>query len=279
MYEILSRLRPGSLVLDLGSGAGSFATSAPLTVIRADLELPRSPVGQTRVGPMSRGTSNFIRCSAAGLPFRNQSFHAVICNHSLEHFEDLENSIREIVRVLAPHGYLYIAVPDASTITDRLYRWLARGGGHVNAFSDVRTIPRLIAAAAGPSHAGTRLLCTSLSFLNRRNLTSRPPRKALLVGYGNENVLRFLTLGLKHLDRFFHTRTCIYGWAYYFGDFPDLDCAISSNVCVKCGSAHPSSWLEQTGRVTRRLSLAAYSCPSCETWNFFTEDRYWQSLK
>jgi SAM-dependent methyltransferase len=273
MYEILARLPSGSLVLDLGSGAGSFDTSASLTVIRADLDPP--PCRE----PMSRGTNNFIRCSAAHLPFRNQLFHAVICNHSLEHFEDLENSIREITRVLAPDGFLYIAVPDASTFTDRFYRWLARGGGHVNAFSDVRTVPRLIAAAGGPSHAGTRLLCTSLSFLNRRNMTSRPPRKALLVGYGNESVLRFLTLGLKHLDRLFHTRTCIYGWAYYFGDLPDLDRATSSNVCVKCGSAHPSSWLEKTGRVTRRIGLAAYSCPSCETWNFFTDDRHWQSLK
>jgi hypothetical protein len=273
MYEILARLPLGSLVLDLGSGAGSFDTSAPLTVIRADLDPPR------RQEPISRGTNHFIRCSAARLPLRSHSFRAVICNHSLEHFEDLDDSVREIARVLAPDGLLYIAVPDASTFTDRFYRWLARGGGHVNAFLDVRTVPRLIAGAGGPRHAATRLLCTSLSFLNRRNMTSRPPRKALVVGYGNENVLRFLTLSLKYLDRFFHTRACVYGWAYYFGDLADLDCAISSNVCVKCGSAHSSSWLEKTGRVTRRLGLAAYSCPSCETWNFFTDDRHWQSLK
>jgi SAM-dependent methyltransferase len=272
MYEILARLPSGSLVLDLGCGAGSFATSPPLTVIRADLDPPGSR-------ETSYAQNHFTRCSAAHLPFRNQSFRAVICNHSLEHFQDLHNSIHEIVRVLAPGGFLYLAVPDAFTFTDRLYRWLAHGGGHVNAFVDVRTIPRLIAAAGGPRHARTRLLCTSLSFLNRRNMTSRPPRKALLVGHGNENVLRFLTLGLKHLDRFFYTRPYVYGWAYYFGDLPDIDLAISSNVCMKCGSAHPSSWLEKTGCVTRRLGLAAYSCPSCETWNFFTDDRRWEGLK
>jgi hypothetical protein len=48
---------------------------------------------------------------------------------------------------------------------------------------------------------------------------------------------------------------------------------------VKCGSAHPSLWLQNTGRVARRFGLAAYHCPSCETWNFFTDDRRWQSLK
>src|SRR5580704_17798293 len=118
MYEILARLPLGSLVLDLGSGAGSFDTSAPLTVIRADLDPPR------RQEPISRGTNHFIRCSAARLPLRSHSFRAVICNHSLEHFEDLDDSVREIARVLAPDGLLYIAVPDASTFTDRFYRWL-----------------------------------------------------------------------------------------------------------------------------------------------------------
>src|SRR5580700_9050604 len=101
MYEILAQLPPGSLVLDLGCRDGSFNTSAPLTIIRADLDPPRSR-------ETSYAHNHFTRCSAAHLPFRNQSVHAVICNHSLEHFEDLDNSIREIARVLAPGGFLYI---------------------------------------------------------------------------------------------------------------------------------------------------------------------------
>jgi SAM-dependent methyltransferase len=267
VHEILERLPPGSLVLDLGCRDGSFTPPTHLTVLRADLDPP------TRAHP------NFVRCNAAALPFLDHSLHAIVCNHSLEHFEELDSSIAEIVRVLAPAGYLYVAVPDSSTITDRFYRWLGRGGGHVNAFSDVSMIPLKIAAAGGPSIAGTRVLCTSLAFLNRRNLTGKPQRKLMLVANGNESLLRFVTLAFRVLDRFVHTRTSIYGWAYYFGDVHDLNLAVSTNVCVKCGSAHPSWWLEHTGKVSRMLGLAAYSCPVCDTRNFYTADTNWQQLR
>lgn len=45
----------------------------------------------------------------------------MISNHSLEHFEGLEQALDEIRRVIDPNGFLYIAVPDSSTVTDRIY--------------------------------------------------------------------------------------------------------------------------------------------------------------
>jgi len=269
LHEILQQLSPGSLVLDLGSGSGSFDGSGlALTVVRADLDEPRSR------------PSNFVACSASALPFADRAFQAVISNHSFEHFEDLDQCISEVARVLDPRGFLYIAVPDASTLTDRLYRWLGRGGGHINAFSDVGALPRMITAATGLRNSTTRVLFTSLAFLNRRNRVSRAPRKLLLIGGGHESVLRFATIILKYLDRTFHWRTSIYGWAYYFGELRGVDCASRSNVCVKCGSGAASAWLEATGRVKRRRFRAPiYACPVCETVNFFTEDQYWQSVQ
>src|SRR5690242_18054825 len=122
MYEILRNLRAGSWVLDLGCDEGSFpeeATSA--TVVRVDRDAPKKGAGGPR----------FIQSDAAKLPFANQTFAAVISNHSLEHFDALAGALREIGRVIQPGGSLYVAVPDASTWTDKLYRWLGRGGGHV----------------------------------------------------------------------------------------------------------------------------------------------------
>ena len=52
--------------------------------------------------------------------------------------------LAEIGRVLKPPGALYIAVPDASTFGDRLYRWLTWGGGHVNAFTSARELAATI---------------------------------------------------------------------------------------------------------------------------------------
>ena len=135
MHEILENLGPGQRVLDLGSGRGSFDTGlGPFIAIRADLDRPRS------------SAPNFAQADAARLPFADSAFDAVISNHSLEHFHDLAGSLAEIGRVLKPNGALYVAVPDASTFCDRLYRWLSRGGGHVNAFTSAEELAARIQA-------------------------------------------------------------------------------------------------------------------------------------
>jgi SAM-dependent methyltransferase len=259
MHEILTALTSGAKVLDLGSGPGSFdATQLPLRIFRADIV------------PPTEGTGHFVACSAAELPFANGCFQAVILNHSLEHFENLAASVAEIARVLAKDGYLYVAVPDASTFTDRVYRWLGRGGGHVNPFTDAAAVARMFTEATGLRHAGTRVLCTSLSFLNRRNIPLRPPRKLLLFANGNETFVRWLTYALRRIDGWFHWCASVYGWAFFFGGPLVLDLATWSNVCVRCGSGSPSSRLQV---MRRRFLPDVYRCPNCGTRNLFTDDR------
>ncbi|MCZ2150085.1 MAG: class I SAM-dependent methyltransferase [Bryobacterales bacterium] len=120
MHEILRTLPAGALILDLGCALGSFAETATLAaVVRMDREAPRDLADFGR----------FAQADAARLPFRDRTFDAVIANHSLEHFDNLGCVLREIRRVTHPNGALFVAVPDATTLTDRLYRWLARGGG------------------------------------------------------------------------------------------------------------------------------------------------------
>src|SRR5579864_5057254 len=114
MHEILRHLPAGARVLDLGSRSGSFdASSYPVLVVRADLEVP------------SDGhRDGFVCADAAALPFATASFDAIISNHSLEHFERLNDALEEMGRVAKTHGAMFIAVPDASTLADGLYRWL-----------------------------------------------------------------------------------------------------------------------------------------------------------
>jgi SAM-dependent methyltransferase len=262
MHEILSSLQRGSAVLDLGSGSGSFdAQHLGLFVVRADIAVPQHP------------SRDFVACDSARLPFADHFFSALILNHSLEHFEDAESSIREIGRVLSRSGFLYVAVPDSTTLTDRIYRWLGRGGGHVNQFSDVSRVPELIVAATGLAHVGTRTLCTSLSFLNNKNFVNKPPMRTLLFLNGSEPFLRLLTFALRRLDRWFHWRTSIYGWAYYFGQPVEIDTSKWSNVCIRCGTGHPLSELNRSGKLCYRKMLPpVYRCGVCGTANFFTQD-------
>ncbi len=265
MYEILSRLDERAIVLDLGSGAGSFPASATRArVLRLDAERPAAP------------PANFVLAGAAHLPLPAASIDAVISNHSFEHIAGPEAAAREIARVLRPGGWIYIAVPDASTPADRLYRWLGRGGGHINAFTDPSHLPRLFASLEAPPLACVRTLHSSLSFLNRANHRARAPRRLLLVGNGSERFLRVLTWMLRLADLRFGTRLGVYGWAYYFGEFPEGAPSTSAavNVCIRCGSGHASAWLEAQGLVRRRASgPPRYACPACGAPNFFTRER------
>ena len=261
MQDFLRDLPPGSYVLDLGSAGGSFtnADRPDIVVVRLDLEV------QTGVD------ANFIVGNAAALPLRSNCLDLVIANHSLEHFSDLAGSLQEIGRVLKPTGGLLVSVPDSSTITDRIYRWLARGGGHVNPFVSSKMLAGMLTSATQLKLNGIRTLCTSLSFLNSRNRRARAPMRLYLLGGGSEFSLLLLTFGFRIADRFFKTRLSVYGWAFYLGRvLPNAPISeVWTNVCVRCGAGHSSPALLQDGRF---LGLRRYQCPSCNAMNLFTDD-------
>ena len=260
MYEILRDLPTTAWALDLGSALGSFDASRTRShVVRVDLEFSTG------------GDGLFVQSNAASLPFRDSFFDAVIANHSLEHFDRLNSSVREIGRVIKPSGSIFISVPDASTVSDKLYRWLARGGGHVNAFTDSSQLAELITSGSGLAHAGTRILYSGFSFLNRKN-TRHIPKRLLLLGGGYEFTIQLATYCFRLVDRIAGARLSVYGWACYFGAVPALDLTPCTNVCVRCGSGHGAAWLGISGFVKKILFLRHYNCPGCGATNLFTSD-------
>jgi len=248
MDEILRSLGAGQRVLDLGCDEGSFAAGRTAAkTVRLDRDVPRRRDGQ------------FVRGDAARLPFADGSFTAVISNHSLEHFDDLEAVLKEIARVVRRDGALFVAVPDASTLTDGIYRWLGKGGGHVNRFVDAQAVARRIELATGLRHVATRTLWSSLSFLNRRRAPRPLPLRLWLVGGGFEWVLRAYVRVSRAIDRRYGTRSGVYGWALYFGriDSP-VETADWVNVCIRCGSGSPGD---------RWRGMRSYACPECGARN------------
>ena len=264
MDEILRNLLPGTRVLDLGSLTGSFSSSAcPASfVARVDLEVPRTPC------------EGFVQADAACLPFPNHCFDAVIASHSLEHFKRLDEALKEIARVVRPNGSLYVAVPDASTLSDRLYRRMLRGGGHVNPFRSAEVLGSTIAHVTGLRLAGVRDLYSSFEYLNRSHWGPRTPWSLRLVGNGNRQVIVWLSYLTRVFDHFLGTRLSAYGWAFYFGSVPEeISGASWSNVCVECGRGFPAAWLLACNLVVRRkLFLRSYQCPYCSACNLFTSD-------
>jgi SAM-dependent methyltransferase len=261
---IFASLPAQARVLDLGARHGSFEIQRQdVLVVRIDLE-----------AFAAHDSTAFVQADAGRLPFAGGTFDLVVANHSLEHFEELGQALAEIGRVRTKQALLCIAVPDASTITDRIYRWLGRGGGHVNAFISAPALARQVEDATGMAHLGTKPLFSSLAFLNRRNIaTARPKRMVLLFG-GSEHFLVLLNYVFRLLDRTLGTRLSLYGWCSFFGVArAPVPLEAWTNVCVRCGAGHPEASL--TPRVQRRwLIFSVYACPSCGAVNFLTHDSW-----
>ncbi len=250
MQEIFRQLTPRARVLDLGSRFGSFDASAhPGRTYRVDIEM----------------AGEGVEADAARLPFRDRAFDAVISNHSLEHFTDLTGVLNEIKRVLTPEGALFVAVPDATTFTDVVYRFFASGGGHVNAFRSAEVVISIVVERTGLEFRGMRTLYTSLSFLHPEHRKGSWAIRMLPLALTGEWTLRWALRLFRWTDRRFGTRLGVYGWAFYFGNVREqLETTPWKNVCVRCGSAHPTASL-----VVRR---GCFRCPDCGTTNFFTRD-------
>ena len=264
MLHLLQKLPAGARVLDLGAGPGSFRSPrADLLVVRLDLERPHT-----------LGDGRYVLADAARMPFAPHSFDLVISNHSLEHFLALDATVREVGRVLKTDGVLYVAVPDATTLADRIYRWLGRGGGHVNPFRSAEEVSTLVSRVTGFPLRRTTVLFSSLSFLNRHNFVTRPPRRIALFAFGNESFLAVWIWMLRGLDRRFGTKWSRYGWAFVFGNAIGLETQeVWVNVCVRCGSGHSELYLRKFATVRKVLGLfGAYRCPSCGGFNLLTPE-------
>ncbi len=259
MYEILRTLPQNAHVLDLGSRSGSFGLDAcpGAFVVRLDTELSTIP-----------GSGWFVQADAAYLPFRDGSFDTVIANHVLEHVDELTKVLQEIGGVVRPSGSLYVAVPDASTLTDHQYRWIYHGGGHLNAFRSPEELTNQIARITTLAPVATRILSSSFGFLEKSRFHLRPPRRLWLLGNGNPKFLAALSYVLRR------TGISIYGWAFYFGEIhEEIEIAEWTNVCWNCGAGHSAASLISIDKVRREfLILKSYNCPNCGRLNLFTED-------
>ncbi|MCW5725686.1 MAG: methyltransferase domain-containing protein [Maricaulaceae bacterium] len=143
-------LRPGMRVLDLGCGRGRhlhalYWGETPVHAVGADLSFGEALVAahgffSLPPPPESPDRSAALSAADAGrLPFADASFDRVICSEVLEHVDDPEAVLAEIIRVLKPDGLVAVSVPR--WWPEKICWALSEGyrttpGGHVRIFRD-----------------------------------------------------------------------------------------------------------------------------------------------
>ena len=248
---------PAQRILDLGCGPGSLpAQLAGMNVIGVDFD------------PKSLGKNFPAACSDSHrLPFAGASFDLVLCHHSLEHFHDVPGTIREIRRVLRTGGRLFVSVPDGRSFSDRLYRFLLCGGGHLQRFT-FESIVRELESGTGLNLAGWKELATSFIFVDKRNFVPAPkgalagplPRRMRWIGILPSWCLSSARMFLNVATRL--TGTWRYGWALAFTPekrHPEREPA-TLNVCMHCGTGFDERPV--------RIALVFYRCPDCAGLNY-----------
>jgi hypothetical protein len=169
---------------------------------------------------------------------------------------------------------MYVAVPDASTISDRLFRWAYDGGGHVNPFCSAQRLADRLGQATGLKLVAVRDLYSSFEYLNRYYFPRGAPWGMRILGNGSRGSIMVLSYLMRVVDRAFGTRASAYGWAFYFGNVGEKVHTESwSNVCIGCGSGASANWLMAMGHVHRWFVFRSYECPACNARNLFTLDR------
>jgi SAM-dependent methyltransferase len=100
-------LAPGARILDAGCGSGrTLEELAPLGTV-SGLELDPSAAAVAR----ARGKGDVVEGRLEELPWDDATFDLITCLDVIEHTPDDRVTLRELLRVTKPGGYLLLTVP------------------------------------------------------------------------------------------------------------------------------------------------------------------------
>lgn len=177
-------LRPGERVLDVACGTGVVArlaaerVGAAETVAGVDINPGMLAVARS-VTTASETAIEWYEAAAEALPFPNEAFDVVLCQLSLQFFQNRLGALREMRRVLTPGGRVIINVPGAiaplfvvmaEALARHINPELAGFVRHVFSLHDVDELQRLM------SSAGFREVRTQA---NAKTLRLPPPKEFL----------------------------------------------------------------------------------------------------
>lgn len=122
----------GGVALDVGSGPGNVTASLARAAGRDGLALGvdiSEPMLARAVNAEAGHNVGFLHADAQQLPFRDETFDAVVSLAVLQLIPNPTTTVSEMVRVLRPGGRIAVMVPTAGR-GGQLLRLLPNGGVH-----------------------------------------------------------------------------------------------------------------------------------------------------
>ncbi len=275
MDELVHHLSRTDTVLDLGSGGGSFSYAATQAQVIA--------VDQTFPSHAQPCRSRIVADSRA-VPLKSSSVDMVICNNTLEHFDNLDDTLAEVDRLLKEGGYLWASVPNGFSFEDNLYRFIFEGGGHVNRF----TLDSFLETIESYTHLRAihyQKLYSGFVYLSPPDplKVHHYPRRARFLAWIPVSLLRsavrWINYFVRVIDRYRGSNLSQYGWGVSFRRENLRLCSRQTkveqleripadiNVCFACGTPHPLQSLFP--HLHRFLFWKVYDCHHCGEKNIF----------
>lgn len=100
-------------VLDIATGTGDLAIAAtklnPKSVVGVDISAGMLEIGKQKITAANLDSTITMQLGdSENLPFDDNSFDAITCGYGVRNFENLENGLKEMCRVMRPGGRLAI---------------------------------------------------------------------------------------------------------------------------------------------------------------------------
>jgi ubiquinone/menaquinone biosynthesis C-methylase UbiE len=108
-----ANIRKGHRVIDVACGTGALAIAVSDhigtegTIVGIDIN-----EGMLKIARSKSPSVEWLKAPAEALPFEDDSFDCAVSQFGLMYFENQENAIREMIRVLRPGGSLAVVVWD-----------------------------------------------------------------------------------------------------------------------------------------------------------------------
>lgn len=145
----LSNEAPG-LVLDLGGNTGGESTilhQRGFEIILSDINEVALDIATERAKKFGLQVPRCVAADVHALPFEDDTFEAVMVIEALHHFEDYEQALSEILRVLRPGGFLMSLEPIGWNPLRRLSEIRDRFRGTIEKSFTQRQLKKLLGGA------------------------------------------------------------------------------------------------------------------------------------